>query len=330
MVCLRGHQIPVSKNDHWNSTNPPPILLGPFVGVFIDRFSKKYILIGTDLVRAFLIGFIPCLVSHEVFTVEYLYVLVFCNAIATSLFAPALFAAIPFLVRTSELTAANGLLQSTMSLGMIFGPLLSGLGIALLSSQEVLCLNVLTYIGSAACLVFVSISELTHSSITVKASITDYLQNLKDGVQFTFFRQPVIRLLIFTAGLYSFVISAFHTLLPVIGRNMLKMGPVEVGYLTSGVGVGLFLASLFLAKAELGPLWQRIRLLGTPSFLTAVALGGLTGRTELSLNLFVVIVIGVGSGVLTPIEWDIIQEITPPHLVGLYMARWPCSRPLSE
>lgn len=302
----------------------PPILLGPFIGVFIDRFPKKIILISTDLIRALLIGLIPCLVSHEAFTVEYLYILVFCNAVATSLFAPALFATIPFIVKKSALTAANALLQSTMSLGVIFGPLLSGLGIALLNSQNVLCLNVLTYIGSAICLLCISIPEVPHEApfpeATLKTSISSYVKDLQEGVQFTFFRQPVIRLLILTAGLYSFVISAFHTLLPVLGRNMLKLGPVEVGYITSGVGVGLFFASVFLAKVALGAPWQRIRLLVTTSLFTAFALWGFTGVSELSLSLLVVVLIGMGSGVLTPIEWGIIQEISPPQLIGRVLA----------
>lgn len=298
----------------------PPIVLGPFIGVFIDRFPKKIILIGTDLIRALVIGVIPCLVSHEAFTVEFLYVLVFCNAIATSLFAPALFASIPFIVEKSSLTAANALLQSTMSLGVIFGPLLSGLGIALLSSQEVLCINVLTYIGSAVLLVFVSIPEVTDPAKTFQISIISYVKDLQEGVQFTFFRQPVILPLILTAGLYSFVMSAFHTLLPVFGRNMLKFGPVEVGYITSAVGVGLFLASLFLVKVNLGAQWRRIRLLATTSLMAAFALWAFTGANALPLSLLIVIVIGMGSGVLTPIEWGIIQEISPPHLIGRVLA----------
>ncbi|WP_342346941.1 MFS transporter [uncultured Nitrospira sp.] len=298
----------------------PPIVFGPFIGVFVDRFPKKIILIGTDLIRALVIGVIPCLVSHEAFTVEFLYVLVLGNAIATSLFAPALFASIPFIVEKSSLTAANALLQSTMSLGVIFGPLLSGLGIALSSSQEVLCINVLTYIGSAVLLVFVSIPEVTNPAKTFQISITSYVKDLQEGVQFTFFRQPVILPLILTAGLYSFVMSAFHTLLPVFGRNMLKFGPVEVGYITSGVGVGLFLASLFLAKANLGAQWRRIRLLAITSLMAAVALWAFTGTIALPLSLLIVIVIGMGSGVLTPIEWGIIQEISPPHLIGRVLA----------
>lgn len=298
----------------------PPIVLGPFIGVFIDRFPKKIILIGADLTRALLIGFIPCLITHEAFTVEFLYVLVFCNAVATALFAPALYAAIPFIVEKSTLTAANALLQSTMSFGVICGPLLSGLGIALFNSQGVLCINVLTYIGSAAFLVFVSIPEVSDTIRPLKTSIRLYLNDLKEGVQFTFFRQPIIFPLILTAGLYSFVMSAFHTLLPVFGRNMLKLGPVEVGYLTSGVGMGLFLASLFLAKVDLGALWRRIRLLATTSFLTALTLWLFKGTTDLPLSLLVIIFIGIGSGVLTPIEWGIIQEISPPHLIGRVLA----------
>jgi MFS transporter, DHA3 family, macrolide efflux protein len=298
----------------------PPIFLGPFIGVFIDRFSKKGILIATNLVRAFIIGFIPCLVSHETFTVEYLYILVLCNAVATALFGPALYASIPFIVEKSSLTAANALLQTTMSFGVIFGPLLSGLGIALSSTQEVLCINVLTYIGSAVLLGFVAIPEDTSLVRHPKSFLTSYFQDLKEGIHFTFLGQPLIALLILTAGLYSFVVSAFHTLLPVFGRHMLKLGPIEVGYLTAGVGVGLFLSSLYLAKTPLGAPWQRLRLLGITSLLTALAFVGFSGMTELGLSILVVIAIGMGSGVLTPIEWGIIQEISPPQLLGRVLA----------
>ena len=91
----------------------------------------------------------------ESFTVSVLYVLVLLHAIATAVFGPALTAAIPAFVPKTQFTAANALLQSTTSLGIIFGPALSGLGIAAYGSQEVLCLNAATYMMSAACLTLV-------------------------------------------------------------------------------------------------------------------------------------------------------------------------------
>ena len=120
-------------------------------------------MIAADVLRAVLIGLIPCSVSVETFTVEFLYVLVFLHAMASAMFGPALTASVPYLVVRPQLTAANALLQSTTSLGIVVGPALSGIGIAALSSQEVLCVNTVTYLISAACLAPV---RLVHEQLT--------------------------------------------------------------------------------------------------------------------------------------------------------------------
>ena len=131
----------------------PAIVLAPFIGVAVDRLPKKALLILSDLLRAFTIGLVPCWMSIDSFSVASLYVLVVLHAVATAVFTPALTAAVPSLVSRSQYTAANALLQITTSLGIIVGPALSGLGIAALSSQKVLCLNAVTYMISAACFV---------------------------------------------------------------------------------------------------------------------------------------------------------------------------------
>ena len=62
----------------------------------------------------------------------------------------------PFhLRRPNEFTAANALLQTTTSIGIIIGPALSGVGIATMSSQEVLCVNAVSYVVSAICFLFI-------------------------------------------------------------------------------------------------------------------------------------------------------------------------------
>ena len=73
----------------------PPIVLGPIIGVYVDRLPKKVLLITSDILRALLIGLIPCLIPVESFTVSVLYILVLLHAIATAVFGPALTAAIP-------------------------------------------------------------------------------------------------------------------------------------------------------------------------------------------------------------------------------------------
>ena len=154
----------------------PPILFGPFIGVIVDRLPKKLLLIGSDLIRAVVLGFIPCLISVESFSIELLYILVFVHAVATAVFGPALTASIPLLVARHEFTAANALLQTTTSIGII-GPALSGIGIAPMSSQEVLCINSVSYLVSAACFLIIRFPAAESASAAV-TSLTNMFQDV--------------------------------------------------------------------------------------------------------------------------------------------------------
>ena len=90
----------------------PPILFGPFIGVIVDRFPKKTILIGSDIARGVLIGLIPCLVSVEHFTVGSLYLLTFLYGVATAVFVP------------YDMALMN---VSAMSFGSLSGPAITAL-----------------------------------------------------------------------------------------------------------------------------------------------------------------------------------------------------------
>src|SRR5574341_2108975 len=51
----------------------PPIVLGPFIGVYVDRLPKKLFLIGSNVLRAVLLGVIPCAIPTDTFTPNLLY-----------------------------------------------------------------------------------------------------------------------------------------------------------------------------------------------------------------------------------------------------------------
>ncbi len=293
----------------------PPIVLGPIIGVYVDRLPKKVLLITSDVLRALLIGLIPCLIPVESFTVSLLYVLVLLHAIATAVFGPALTASVPAFVPKTQFTAANALLQSTTSLGIIFGPALSGLGIAAYGSQEVLCLNAATYMISAACLALVRFKKPVSTGPVPDAKPT-MLQDLVEGFRYSVKVQPAILLLTGTAALYTFGTSALTALFPVFARKMLGLGPVEVGYLWSAVGVGLFVTSIGLLWATGWIVKDRIRLVMSASLLTGAALCALTRTVDPYLAGLLMGLIGCGMGAFTPIAWGIIQELAPSRMVG--------------
>lgn len=293
----------------------PPIVLGPLIGVYIDRLPKKVLLITSDVLRALLIGLIPCLIPVDSFTVSVLYVLVFLHAIATAVFGPALTAAIPAFVPKRQFTAANALLQATTSLGIIFGPALSGLGIAAYGSQEVLCLNAATYMISAAFLLLVRFRNPV-TTVPLPAARSTMLQDLIEGFRYSVVTQPRLLLLTSIAALYTFGTSALNALFPVFARKMLGLGPVEVGYLWSALGVGLLVTSIGLLWVTEWRVKDRMRLIMATSVLSGAALCALTVTPDPYLAGFLMGVIGCGMGAFTPIAWGIIQELAPRQMVG--------------
>jgi MFS family permease len=297
----------------------PPIVLGPLIGVSVDRLPKKAILIGTDVTRGILIGAIPCWLSVQVFTVDMLYLLVFLYGIATAMFVPTLSSSVPFLVDRPRFVAANALLQSTTSIGIIIGPVLSGLGIAFSGSQDVLCANALVYFASALCLVPIRLprSVLSHPHGNPVAAT---LQDLTEGIRYALISQRTILILILMASLYTFGSGAFTTLFPVFAQKMLALGPVEVGYLWSWLGIGLFLVSLGLVLLTQWDTRKRIQVVSVSSVIGGAALCALVWTQDLVMAALLVVIIGMAFGTWTPIAWGMIQEFSPAHLVGRVMA----------
>ena len=293
----------------------PPIVLGPFIGVYVDRLPKKFFLIGSNVLRAVLIGIIPCAIQTDNFTVTLLYALVLIDAVAVAMFNPALTSSVPLIVPRAQFTAANALIQSTTSLGIIFGPALSGIGIAFFGSQEVLCLNAVTYFVSALCLWFVRLGtqQVSAGPTGIGGSA---LQDFREGLAFVAIKQRVIMLLVVTAGCYAFGASALTTLFPVFARKLLGLGPVEVGYLWSALGVGLLLMSMVLLRFTEWHLSDRTKIIAGASVASALGIGVLVWTKDLYLVGLLMIVIGGGMGAFTPIAWGIVQELTPRKMVG--------------
>ncbi len=293
----------------------PSIVLSPFIGVYVDRLPKKLLLLGSNTLRAMLLGFIPCIIPTETFTAYLLYFLVLLNAVAVAMFGPTLTSSVPLIVPRTQFTAANALIQSTTSLGMILGPAVSGIGIASSSSQEVLCLNAGTYVGSTLCLALVRLAPACPAG-QQRPDDGSVLSDLREGITFITLQERVILLLIAAAGFYAFGTSALTALFPVFARKMLDAGPVEVGYLWSALGTGLLLMSMLLLWFTEWNLSDRPKIIAGASAASGLAIGAFIWTKDFYMASLLMMVIGGGMGAFTPIAWGIMQELTPRTMVG--------------
>jgi MFS transporter, DHA3 family, macrolide efflux protein len=293
----------------------PPLVFGPLIGVYLDRMKKKPVMIWVDFIRAGLVMLIPLLYAMEALTLERLYVLVFAASLVSTVFGPALASAVPFIVPRARLTSANALIQSTTNIGLLIGPAVSGVGIAMIGAHNVLYLNTATFLVSALCLLPIRVDETRQSSARVgeRASI---FEDLLVGFRFVFVQHRTVLLLMLTAALYSLGASAFVFLLPVFATQLFDASPVELGWLWSSLGIGMLVASVWLAWINQGDLQKRLRLISAALAVGAVAVSTLGMLQAPVMAAVLIIVFGGSTAVFTPVVWAMLQELTPEPLLG--------------
>ena len=142
----------------------PPLLFGPMIGVYLDRLPKKTVMIWVDLIRTVMTFLIPALFALDLLSLEGLYVLIFLTSIVSTIFGPALVSAVPRMVRPSELVTANALIQGTNNIGLLLGPAISGVLIAIMGAENVLYVNSATFLISALCLMPMRLHETFRSA----------------------------------------------------------------------------------------------------------------------------------------------------------------------
>jgi MFS family permease len=125
----------------------PHTVLGPLSGVVNDRFSRRKIMIATDLLRMVIVACMLLVRSRG--SVWVIYPLLFLETVMVAFFEPARSAVIPNIVPESDVIVANTLSSATWSFDLAIGSVLGGIVAAWLGRDAVFVLNALSFAVSA-------------------------------------------------------------------------------------------------------------------------------------------------------------------------------------
>ncbi len=291
----------------------PPLLFGPLIGVYLDRLPKKAVMVWVDLLRALLTLLIPVLYAMDTLSIEGLYGLIFLTSVVSTVFGPALVSAVPLLVRPAELMSANALIQGTNNIGMLLGPAISGIMIALINAENVLFVNSATFLISALCLMPVRFAVSRMRGMEGTSSVWE---ELRAGFRFVFAQRSMVLTLVIISSLYNLGVSAFVFILPVYAKEFLQVGPVQLGWLWSALGVGMLAASTWLAWRKQSDMQGRLRIVVRGMTIGGLAVCSLSFLETPLVAAGIVVIVGGSTAVLNPIVWALLQEVTPEHLIG--------------
>lgn len=295
-----------------------PILLFALIGgALADARNRRGVMLITQSLMALYALGLALLSFSGGISLWQIYALTGLQAMAVAFDTPARQALTPNLVPARDLPNAFSLNSIAMHTGSIAGPALSGLVIAFLGQPYTYLFNAISYL--AVILALIAMGPVEQQLVEAPASATGgpaarpvSWAAIRDGVQFIL-GQPII-LSTMILDFFATFFSSANTLMPIFARDILKVGAVEYGWLSSAQAVGAVSAALVISQL------QQIRRQG-PLFLLCVGIFGLATiafglSTSFAMAFVALMFIGGADAVGTIIRNTIRQLQTPDHIRG--------------
>lgn len=218
----------------------PALLLGLFVGVFIDRWPLRPVMVATDLLRAS--AFFYLAASYGSYGTGTVFLMAFLVGSFTTFFDGALFALIPSLVPRKRLADANSFVAASQQANFAIGALAGGL-FAFVSGGPALGLyvNGLSFVVSA--LFLIGVGRVVHHRSPLDAR-SSFFTEAMDGLRYIW-AEPRLRITTIAAAVPNFVmgfIEATHVLLFYV--ILAASNTAQIGILVAAMGIGGIVGAL--------------------------------------------------------------------------------------
>jgi MFS family permease len=240
----------------------PSFVFGPVSGVMADRFSRRTIMILSDVLRAFVVlGFLFVRRADQLWLI---YVLTILQLIFSTFFEPARTAAVPSIVSDRELLPANAISSVTWSAMLTIGAAIGGIVTGWFGTDAAFVLDSLSYVLSALFIASIRfpkrpLRKKTKLSIGKLLGVTQTVE----GVRYVKDRPRVSALLLVKPawGLGGGIL----TLLAVFGEKIFPVGR------STATGIGVLFAARGIGTA-VGPIVAR-RIAGESRHRMQAAIG---------------------------------------------------------
>lgn len=287
----------------------PIVLFGPIVGVFVDHWNRRRLIMFADIARAIIVALIPFMQILGLLQLWQLYVLSFLLAGLSLLFDVSIAAFIPNIVGNKNLTKANASYQLINQAGDLIGPLFAGIMITTLGGYRTLWLDIVSFAGTLWAIWRIQNFEKP----VVKIGLSDIFNQMKDGLHFlthdrlnfSFSLQAMIE---------NFGYSTAYGVLMFYLLSTLQLNATQISYNYSLIGLGGLVGSIIVIPLERyfrrGVLIPMLLIVGTCGFLYALV-------TKLWLGP------GIAFGIVTicNVAWNTLvtsvrQETVPSNMLG--------------
>nr|WP_281426469.1 MFS transporter [Paenibacillus sophorae] len=281
----------------------PSLLLTPVIGTFIDRWSRKRILLLTNLMRAMTVGI---LLIH--LSIETIYLAAVLLGICDEIYAATANAIGPELAGPQDIPRFNSLLSAADSINLIVGPAIAGLCVSLGGIGTSIGVDAAVF--ALAALLVLPMPYKPQRKASAKAG---FLEEMKEGLRIVAGEPVVKRMLLIWALLLAGVGSTGSLVVAFVSRTM-GLPADRYGWVMAFQGAGIIAGSVWIMSRKRAPDPSRL----IPFGMAAIGAGllAVSAADRMAAILGAYLLIGLGAAAAPNGIRSTLQKELAPAVLG--------------
>jgi MFS family permease len=214
-------------------------LIGLPAGAWLDRFSRRPILIWSDILRAVLLATIPAAAVFGVLTIAHLVVVSLLVGFARVFFDVGYSSYIPSVIGKDKLLAGNSAMETLRASGQVVGPGLGGFLVSLIGAASVVLVQAVTFAASAVSLLLIRTRE---TGVPIPEVRPRLWPQIREGLVFVAQNSVLRATALASAGSnFSFAVASSVTF--IFMSRSLDLSPTAIGLIIAAGSVTVMLGA---------------------------------------------------------------------------------------
>jgi MFS transporter, DHA3 family, macrolide efflux protein len=294
------------------ATLAPVVVVGPFLGVYVDRWPRRTVLIVTNLAEGALVAALSGLVLTHAANLGAILVIVLALATGGQLVRTASGAMVPQTVRTEDLAPANSLLSFSNSFNQVVGLSVGGVVVAVFGVALPIEYDAFTFL--AAALILLGMARSVGAPEPAPPGATSgFRSEFAEGFRYLLQQRYLVEIVVLGVAL-NFFANAVGALFAPYADYVLHGGSSVYGFLGAAIAAGGIVGAAAIGKLNTrrAPgLYLLGGLFGTGGGIVALSL-----TTSVPLALVEMGALGITLSITNIPLFVMIQAKVPARLMG--------------
>jgi MFS transporter, DHA3 family, macrolide efflux protein len=292
----------------------PSVLLGPLLGVLLDRFNITKISSLFSFFRFCSIILIPSSHYLHFFSNGSLYLMIILSYICWFVLEPAKDSTLKLIIKNHQYGKGISYIQGISQVGFFLSALLAGILIKWVGIDGTIFIAALTYIPAS--LLYGKLTIKTDRNKKIPLTKQKYQEDLKEGWSYLFQNKQVLYYGIIASMVLPFYYG-INTLLAPFTTQVLKGNSFDLGLIDSGAGIGSLLSAFFTAQLRR----KRTSLALWISIISSVFVTIVFSLSRQVLPAFLIyVLIGIFMGNVKILSRTLIFQLTDEPYIGRVMS----------